>query len=224
VIRLEVQLWADEPGHTTPGGVHASPAAPARPTLLQSVVLTATVAAVAVGAFAATGVDGAPISGTTGPRIAEADPPATAAVPVAAPSPPPAASFDAPAASLPATPFSTRTTAAATGASTPTAARPGARSRRSTRSPRGTVTRRNGTARGGASWYASPFGSDSCASRTLRFGTIVRITNLSTGAMTTCRVADRGPVARSRVLDLDNDVFRRLAPVGVGVIPVHITW
>jgi hypothetical protein len=82
----------------------------------------------------------------------------------------------------------------------------------------------NGSAAGGASWYASPFGSDSCASRTLKFGTVVTITNVQTGATATCRVADRGPVARSRVLDLDNDVFRRLSPLGIGVIPVQITW
>jgi hypothetical protein len=82
----------------------------------------------------------------------------------------------------------------------------------------------NGSADGGASWYASPFGSDSCASRTLRMGTIVTITNVESGATTTCRVADRGPMAYSRVLDLDNDVFRRLAPLGIGVVPVHITW
>jgi hypothetical protein len=80
------------------------------------------------------------------------------------------------------------------------------------------------SARGGASWYASPFGSDSCASRSLPRGTIVSIVNLDNGRSATCRVADYGPVARARVLDLDNDVFRRLSPLGIGVIPVSISW
>jgi rare lipoprotein A (peptidoglycan hydrolase) len=76
---------------------------------------------------------------------------------------------------------------------------------------------------GTASWYASPFGSDSCATKEyVPRGTIVRVTNLDTGASTTCRVADR--VEANRVVDLDDDVFRQLAPLGQGVFNARIDW
>ncbi len=250
------------------------PGAPARPSLGQALVLTATAAAVAVGAMFASGpkqhevtieLDGrsatrATDAGTVGDFLREqhvalgpldrvipglgthlgdgtvvhierdaaahagkaigvSAPPGAAPVPVA-PSPPPASVPPPPSvspASVPAPTAATPSTAASRssllGSKTPDPRTTPAASRAV-----------NGSADGGASWYASPYGPDSCASRTLRFGTIVTITNIRTGATTTCRVADRGPVAPSRVLDLDNDVFRRLAPLGIGVIPVHITW
>jgi len=76
---------------------------------------------------------------------------------------------------------------------------------------------------GTASWYASPFGSDSCATKEyVPKGTIVIVTNLDTGASTTCRVADR--VEAARVVDLDDDVFRQLAPLGQGVFNARIDW
>jgi hypothetical protein len=76
---------------------------------------------------------------------------------------------------------------------------------------------------GTASWYASPFGSDSCATKEyVPKGTIVKITNLDTGASTTCRVADR--VEANRVVDADDDVFRQLAPLGQGVFNARIDW
>jgi resuscitation-promoting factor RpfB len=76
---------------------------------------------------------------------------------------------------------------------------------------------------GTASWYASPFGADSCATKEyVPKGTIVRVTNLDTGASTTCRVADR--VEAMRVVDLDDDVFRQLAPLSQGVFNARIDW
>ncbi|MGH9033448.1 MAG: G5 domain-containing protein, partial [Acidimicrobiia bacterium] len=76
---------------------------------------------------------------------------------------------------------------------------------------------------GTASWYASPFGSDSCATKEyVPKGTIVKVTNLDTGASTTCRVADR--VEAARVVDLDDDVFAQLAPLGQGVFNARIDW
>jgi resuscitation-promoting factor RpfB len=76
---------------------------------------------------------------------------------------------------------------------------------------------------GTASWYASPFGSDSCATKEyVPKGTILKITNLDTGASTTCRVADR--VEANRVVDADDDVFRQLAPLGQGVFNARIDW
>jgi rare lipoprotein A len=53
---------------------------------------------------------------------------------------------------------------------------------------------------------------------------LVTVTNLSTGAATTCVVNDRGPYVQGRVIDLDDDVFARLAPLQSGLIPVRITW
>jgi uncharacterized protein YabE (DUF348 family) len=76
---------------------------------------------------------------------------------------------------------------------------------------------------GTASWYASPFGSDSCATKEyVPKGTILKVTNLDTGASTTCRVADR--VVANRVVDLDDDVFAQLAPKGSGVFNARIDW
>ncbi|HEX6310585.1 MAG TPA: G5 domain-containing protein, partial [Acidimicrobiia bacterium] len=76
---------------------------------------------------------------------------------------------------------------------------------------------------GTASWYASPFGSDSCATKQyVPRGTIVTVINLDTGATTTCRVADR--VEANRVVDLDDDVFAQLAPLGQGVFNARIDW
>jgi len=76
---------------------------------------------------------------------------------------------------------------------------------------------------GTASWYASPFGSDSCATKEyVPRGTILKVTNLDTGASTTCRVADR--VVANRVVDLDDDVFAQLAPKGSGVFNARIDW
>jgi rare lipoprotein A (peptidoglycan hydrolase) len=76
---------------------------------------------------------------------------------------------------------------------------------------------------GSASWYASPFGSDSCATKEyVPRGTIVTVTNTDTGASTTCRVADR--VEANRVVDLDDDVFAQLASLSQGVFNARIDW
>ena len=75
---------------------------------------------------------------------------------------------------------------------------------------------------GGASWYDAPAGT--CAHRSLPFGTIVTVTNQSSGASTTCRVADRGPYVAGRIIDLSRDTFARIASTSSGVIEVRITW
>ncbi len=75
---------------------------------------------------------------------------------------------------------------------------------------------------GGASWFGAP--ASTCAHKTLPKGTEVRVIRLSTGADTTCVVADRGPYVDGRVIDLSTDTFARLAPVGAGVIDVRIEW
>ena len=62
------------------------------------------------------------------------------------------------------------------------------------------------------------------AHRTLPFGTLVTITNLSTGATATCTVEDRGPYVDGLVIDLAKDVFTKLASLSTGTIQVRISW
>jgi rare lipoprotein A len=83
------------------------------------------------------------------------------------------------------------------------------------------------TARGGeqgqATWYAAaPPGR--CASPTLPFGTVVTITNVATGATTTCTVDDREEAGYPRVLDLSPSGFAQLAQPSQGVVDVSISW
>jgi len=76
---------------------------------------------------------------------------------------------------------------------------------------------------GSASFY-SPRDAAECAHRTLPFGTIVTVTNVATGASTTCRVGDRGPFVAGRVIDLSKQRFAELASPSAGVIRVRLTW
>ncbi len=82
------------------------------------------------------------------------------------------------------------------------------------------------TSQGGlASWYELE-GAQSgvCAHRTLPFGTTVTVAVVKTGASTTCVVGDRGPFAGSLIIDLFRDDFATIAPLGAGVVSVHLTW
>jgi rare lipoprotein A len=64
--------------------------------------------------------------------------------------------------------------------------------------------------------------SNSCAHRTLRFGTELKITNLSNGRTTTCVVRDRGPFVAGRVVDLSKATFDDIAPLSQGLVRVRI--
>jgi rare lipoprotein A (peptidoglycan hydrolase) len=75
---------------------------------------------------------------------------------------------------------------------------------------------------GGASWYA--YNPGECAHQTIPKGTVVTVTNLATGASTTCVVTDRGPYGAGRIIDLDRTTFAQLADPSAGVIQVRITW
>jgi len=66
--------------------------------------------------------------------------------------------------------------------------------------------------------------SGTCAHRTLPLGTVVKVTNLTNGRSTTCRVADRGPYADGRILDLSTAGFTELASISAGVVRVRIEW
>lgn len=52
-----------------------------------------------------------------------------------------------------------------------------------------------------------------CAHRTARFGTVLTVT--SRGRSVQCRVNDRGPFVRGRVVDLSREAARRLGCPGV---------
>lgn len=75
---------------------------------------------------------------------------------------------------------------------------------------------------GVASWYGAPAGT--CAHKTLPFGTMVKVTRVSTGAAVTCRVADRGPFGPGRVIDLSDDMFEGIASLGTGLTEVLLEW
>ena len=60
------------------------------------------------------------------------------------------------------------------------------------------------------------------AHRTLPFGAIVRVTNLSNGKQTLVRVNDRGPFVANRIIDLSYAAAVALGMIGTGTAPVRI--
>ena len=76
-----------------------------------------------------------------------------------------------------------------------------------------------------ASWYELEGAhAGVCAHRTLPFGTVVTVTVARTGASLTCVVGDRGPFASNLVVDLFRDDFASIAPLGAGIVSVHLAW
>jgi rare lipoprotein A len=61
-----------------------------------------------------------------------------------------------------------------------------------------------------------------CAHRTLRLGSVVAVTNIDTGATVTCRVNDRGPYIRGRILDLSEQAAMRLGVGDRGLMRVRV--
>jgi rare lipoprotein A len=78
------------------------------------------------------------------------------------------------------------------------------------------------TQQGKASWYSHRTGT--CAHKSLPMGTVVTVTNLTSQKTATCRVADRGPFVKGRIIDLDKSVFAKLAPLQQGIFEVEISW
>ena len=88
-----------------------------------------------------------------------------------------------------------------------------------------TTTRRasTGSKTGIGTWYAeAPPGM--CASPWLAFGTVLTITDIATGATTTCVVDDREAAGPPHVVDLSPSGFEAMAPLSQGVIQVNISW
>jgi len=75
---------------------------------------------------------------------------------------------------------------------------------------------------GAASWYAHPAGY--CASPDLPFGTVVTVTDLSSGASVTCTIDDREASNPGRVIDMSEQTFTQLADPSVGLIQVSVRW
>lgn len=64
--------------------------------------------------------------------------------------------------------------------------------------------------------------SMTAAHRTLKFGTIVRVTNLSNGKKIKVRINDRGPYAGKRIIDLSALAARELGMAEKGTARVRI--
>ncbi|MBN9672745.1 septal ring lytic transglycosylase RlpA family protein [Roseibium aggregatum] len=86
---------------------------------------------------------------------------------------------------------------------------------------------------GKASWYklrgttasgerADPAGL-TAAHRTLPFGTLVDVTNLSNGKTVTVRINDRGPYSGGRVIDLTLQAASELGFVNKGITRVRVS-
>jgi len=60
------------------------------------------------------------------------------------------------------------------------------------------------------------------AHRTLAFGTIVRVTNLSNGKKVIVRINDRGPFIKGRIIDLSLAAAKRLDMIEAGVVRVRV--
>ncbi len=88
---------------------------------------------------------------------------------------------------------------------------------------------------GTASWYGKAFNGKTTASgepydmfqftaahRRLPLGTLVKVTNLDNGKSVVVRVNDRGPVPRSRIIDLSYGAARMIGLPGYGIKPVSL--
>lgn len=88
---------------------------------------------------------------------------------------------------------------------------------------------------GTASWYGRQFHGKETASgepfnmyqftaahRRLPLGTVVRVTNLRNGESVVVRVNDRGPMPKTRIIDLSWGAARQIGLSGAGVEPVRL--
>jgi rare lipoprotein A (peptidoglycan hydrolase) len=76
--------------------------------------------------------------------------------------------------------------------------------------------------KGVATWYSYIPGQ--CASWYLPKGTVITVVDLRNGHSVKCRVTDHEEAHGDRVVDLSETQFLDLAPLGVGVVPVKVTW
>jgi uncharacterized protein YabE (DUF348 family) len=81
----------------------------------------------------------------------------------------------------------------------------------------------SGSQVGEASWYDTPWDGLTAAHPWLPFGTHVTVTNIATGESVVVVINDRGPFG-GRIIDLSDEAFAVLAPLGQGVMQVRLTW
>lgn len=62
-----------------------------------------------------------------------------------------------------------------------------------------------------------------CAHRTLPFGTMLKVREVSTGKEVVVRVTDRGPFGKGRIIDLTTGAARKLGMISKGVTQVEIS-
>jgi rare lipoprotein A len=60
------------------------------------------------------------------------------------------------------------------------------------------------------------------AHRSLPFGTMLKVTNLATGASVTVRINDRGPFVAGRLIDLSEAAARRIGLLATGTARVRL--
>jgi rare lipoprotein A len=88
---------------------------------------------------------------------------------------------------------------------------------------------------GNASWYGAPFhgrrasngeiydmNKMTAAHRTMAFGTMVKVTNLTNGRTAVVRITDRGPFIENRIIDLSMAAAKAIESIGPGVVPVRL--
>jgi rare lipoprotein A (peptidoglycan hydrolase) len=119
-------------------------------------------------------------------------------------------------------------TPAATSPVTAEKARPGDSAPRATTEQ---PTESGYTEEGSASWYGEPFhgrrasngeiydmNKMTAAHRTMAFGTMVRVTNLTNGKTAVVRITDRGPFVDNRIIDLSRAAAQAIESIGSGVV------
>jgi hypothetical protein len=75
---------------------------------------------------------------------------------------------------------------------------------------------------GVATWYSYIPGQ--CATWYLPRGTRINVEDLDNHKVISCVVTDREAAQGNRAVDLSETQFAELAPLGVGVVPVRVTW
>jgi len=60
------------------------------------------------------------------------------------------------------------------------------------------------------------------AHKSLKFGTIVKVTNLSNNKSVTVKINDRGPFVAGRIIDLSKEAARRIDMIESGVVDVEV--
>jgi rare lipoprotein A len=60
------------------------------------------------------------------------------------------------------------------------------------------------------------------AHRTLPFGTVVKVTNLTANCAAVVRINDRGPYKKGRIIDVSKAAAKQLKMIGAGTASVQV--